>query len=127
METDFKAEKVAAEGNFLGWKKMVMKAVQEISSNKEEAIKERLAGLEAAWSKYDQIHYQLVATLDEESVRREQEKWEQLLEAFCLTKEEGMSALKRIDSEYKEVKTKFEKMKQIQTIAIRGCYVTENR
>ena len=123
METDLKAEKVAAERNFLGWKKMVMKAVQEMSSNKEEAIKERLAGLEAAWSKYDQIHYQLVATLDEDSVRMEQEKWEKLLEQFCLAKEEGMSALKRIDSEHKEV---MEKKTKIQVIAIRGCYVKGN-
>ena len=103
MDTDLKAEKVAAEGNFLGWKKMVLKAAQEMSTNKEEAIKERLAELEAAWSKYDQIHYQLVATLDEETVRMEQEKWEKLQELFCLAKEEGMSALKRIDLEYKEV------------------------
>ena len=105
---------------------MVIKAVQEMSSNKEEAIKERLAGLEAAWSKYDQIHYQLVATLDEDSVRMEQEKWEKLLEQFCLAKEEGMSALKRIDSEYKEVKTIMGKRTQIQAIAIRGFYVKGN-
>ena len=98
MENTLKTEKTAAEGSLTGWRKMVSKAVHpETGAMEEDSVKERLKSLDAAWARFDQAHYRLMSSLVDGDKEEEQEDWEKQMEEYCLVKEEGLAALKKVE------------------------------
>ena len=98
MENTLKTEKTAAEGSLTGWRKMVSKAVHpETGTMEGDSVRERLKSLDAAWMRFDQAHYSLMGSLVDGDKEEEQEDWEKQMEEYCLVKEEGLAALKKVE------------------------------
>ena len=95
-----KAEKTAAEGALTGWKKMLSKAIHpESGLVVEDSVMERLKSLDAAWARFDHVHYSLlnqVVNMSNSDREEEQEDWEKQMEQYCVAKEEGLAALKKV-------------------------------
>ena len=77
---------------------MVSKAVHpETGAMEEDSVKERLKSLDGAWARFDQAHYRLMSSLVDGDKEEEQEDWEKQMEEYCMVKEEGLAALKKVE------------------------------
>ena len=105
MENSLVAERAAAQGSLAGWRKMVRKAVHaETGHLEEDSVRERLKSLDAAWVRFDKAHHSVMNSMAHDKKEEEQEDWEKQMEEYCLVKEEGISALKKFDLSYIQVK-----------------------